>query len=122
MKLIYVASPYAGDIDLNTAFAMEACQFVKNEGHAFFAPHLLYPQVLKENDPVDRQLGLAMGKEMLAKCDELWAFGDFISPGMAGEIELAEQRGIPVRYITVQAMEKTERPFAEMHPFCSMRL
>ena len=51
-----------------------------------------------------------------------WAFGDFISPGMAGEIELAEQRGIPVRYITVQEMEKTERPFAERHPFCSMRL
>jgi len=122
MKLIYVASPYAGDIERNTAFAREACQFVKNEGHAFFAPHLLYPQVLHEDDPADRQLGLAMGKKMLAKCDELWAFGDFISPGMAGEVELAEQRGIPVRYITVQEMEKTERPFAERHPFCSMRI
>ena len=37
MKLIYVASPYAGDIELNTAFAREACQFVKNEGHAFWS-------------------------------------------------------------------------------------
>ena len=122
MKLIYVASPYAGYIERNTEFAREACQFEKNEGHAFFAPHLLYPQVLHEDDPADRRLGLAMGKEMLSKCDELWAFGDFISPGMAGEVELAEQRGIPVRYITVQEMEKTERSFAERHPFCSMRL
>ena len=122
MKLIYVASPYAGNIELNTAFAREACQFVKNEGHAFFAPHLLYPQVLHEDDPADRQLGLVMGKEMLAKCDELWVFGDFISPGMAGEVELAGQCGIPVRYITVQEMERTERPFAERHLFCSMRL
>lgn len=46
MKLIYVASPYVGDIAENIQFAKEACQFVMNEGHAFFASHLLYPQVL----------------------------------------------------------------------------
>ena len=122
MKLIYVASPYAGDIETNIAFAKAACRFVKNEGHAFFAPHLLYPQVLHEDNPADRQLGLAMGKEMLAKCDELWAFGDFISPGMAGEMETAAQRGIPVRYVPAQEITEAERPFAERHSFCAMRL
>ena len=54
MKLIYVASPYAGDIERNTEFAKKACWFVMNEGHAFFAPHLLYPQVLNEHDSDDR--------------------------------------------------------------------
>ena len=49
MKLIYVASPYAGDIERNTEFAKNACRFVMNEGYAFFAPHLLYPQVLNEH-------------------------------------------------------------------------
>jgi len=39
MNLIYVASPYAGDIERNTEFAKKACWFVMNEGHAFFAPH-----------------------------------------------------------------------------------
>ena len=63
MKLIYVASPYAGDIEKNTEFAKEACRFVMDEGHAFFAPHLLYPQVLDENNSAERKLGLAMGKE-----------------------------------------------------------
>lgn len=58
MKLIYIASPYAGDVEVNTEFAKEACRFVMSEGHAFFAPHLLYSQVLDEGNPADRQLGL----------------------------------------------------------------
>lgn len=122
MKLVYVASPYAGDIEQNTEFAREACRFVMNEGHAFFAPHLLFPQVLDDSKPAERTLGLAMGKATLPKCDELWAFGDFLSPGMMGEIELAEKNNIPVRKIVLQEMAESQVPFAERHPFCSMRI
>ncbi|XOQ47685.1 MAG: hypothetical protein ACFWUM_02070 [Eubacteriales bacterium] len=57
MKLIYVASPYAGDVERNTEFAKKACRHVMNEGHAFFAPHLLYPAILDEHQPKQRQLG-----------------------------------------------------------------
>ena len=122
MKLIYVASPYAGDIEKNTEFAKEACRFVMDEGHAFFAPHLLYPQVLDENNSAERKLGLAMGKEVLGRCDELWVFGEIISPGMQAEIELAQEHEVPVKYIDSQELAERERPFAERHPFCSMRL
>ena len=58
MKLIYVASPYAGDVERNTAFAKKACRHVLEQGHAFFAPHLLYPQLLDDTDPQERQAGL----------------------------------------------------------------
>ena len=58
MNLIYVASPYAGDIERNTEFAKDACRFVMNEGHAFFAPHLLYPHVLDDSDPSDRTFAI----------------------------------------------------------------
>ena len=58
MKLIYVASPYAGDIEQNTEFARKACRHVMSEGHAFFAPHLLYPQLLDDSKPQERQAGL----------------------------------------------------------------
>ena len=122
MKLIYVASPYAGDIERNMKFAKEACRLVMNEGHAFFAPHLLYPQVLDDGCPEERQLGLDMGKKMLTSCDELWAFGDFISPGMKGEIDMATQCNIPVKYVMLQEMAEKERPFAERHLFCSMQM
>ncbi|WP_312645463.1 DUF4406 domain-containing protein [Hydrogenoanaerobacterium sp.] len=100
MKLIYVASPYAGDIEKNTEFAKKACRHVMNEGHAFFAPHLLYPQLLNDANPDERQAGLDMGIAVLGKCDELWACGDRISSGMQAEIDLAKQLGIPICYVS----------------------
>lgn len=103
MKLIYVASPYAGDIEQNTAFARKACRHVMNEGHAFFAPHLLYPTILDEHQPEQRQLGLDMGLTMLSRCDELWCYGDHITLGMHFEIEEANRLGIPVRRVRGQA-------------------
>lgn len=99
MKIIYIASPYAGDVKRNIEFAKEACQYVITTGNAFFCPHLLYPQILDDNDPEERKIGLNMGKQLLVKCDELWAFGDRISQGMFEEIEYARQNGIPVKRI-----------------------
>ena len=102
MKLIYVASPYAGDIEQNTEFAKRACRNVMNEGHAFFAPHLLYPQLLDDSNPQERQAGLDMGLAMLPRCDELWCYGDRSSHGIHLEIEEAVRLGIPVRRVTEQ--------------------
>ncbi|WP_313180817.1 DUF7768 domain-containing protein [Lacrimispora sp.] len=100
MKLIYVASPYAGDIEKNTEFARKACRYVLEQGHAFFAPHLLYPTILSESIPEQRQLGIEMGLTILAKCDELWVCGDMISFGIQVEIKLAKQLGIPICYVS----------------------
>lgn len=99
MKLIYVASPYAGDIKRNTEYAKEACRHVMNEGHAFFAPHLLYPHILNEYNPKERQLGLNMGLAMLKSCDELWCFGGYISEGMNAELAEAHRLGSPIRQV-----------------------
>ncbi len=47
--------------------------------------------------PAERELGLSIGRELVLMCDELWAFGlDCPTAGMAAEIELARERGIPV--------------------------
>ena len=102
MKRIYVASPYAGDIEKNIEFAKNACQFVMKQGHAFFCPHLLYPSILNENNPDERQLGLDMGIAMLKNCDELWCFGERISQGMMAEIEEAQRLSIPTRRVMEQ--------------------
>lgn len=99
MKIIYVASPYAGDVKKNTEFAKQACRYVLEQGHAFFAPHLLYPQLLYDESPWERQAGLDMGFAMLSRCDELWVCGNRISPGMAQEIEQAKTLGMPTRYL-----------------------
>lgn len=92
MKLIYVASPYKGDIKKNIEYAKQACRYVLNEGNAFFCPHLLYPQILDDNNPEERRLGINIGKEFLAKCDELWAFGGHISGGCLKRLNLQERQ------------------------------
>lgn len=102
MKIIYAASPYAGDIEKNTEFAKKACRHIMEQGHVFFAPHLLYPAILDENQPKERQLGMEMGIAMLPACDELWCYGDHISQGMMMEMEEARQMGIPIRRVTGQ--------------------
>ncbi len=43
MKLIYVASPYAGDIEKNVEYAKQACRAVMESGHAFFCAALAVP-------------------------------------------------------------------------------
>lgn len=99
MKLIYVASPYAGEVEKNTEFSKRACRHVMEQGHAFFAPHLLYPCLLDDSVPAERQAGLDMGMAMLSRCDELWCYGDHISFGMHCEMEEADGLGIPVRRV-----------------------
>ena len=104
MKLIYVASPYAGDVEKNVEYAKQACRAVMESGHAFFAPHLLYPSVLDDLVPEERQAGIEMGLTLLYRCDELWAFGSTISSGMQAEIAEAERLRIPVRRMDVPEM------------------
>ena len=98
-KLVYIASPLSGDVEQNLGFARQACLNAMAQGVTPFAPHLLYPQMLDDNDPAQRKLGMNMGDQMLALCDELWLCGDVISSGMAAEEQLAKELDIPVRSV-----------------------
>ncbi|MDD3963140.1 MAG: hypothetical protein PHU76_01630 [Synergistaceae bacterium] len=117
--IIYVASPYAGDVEKNIEYAKRACRTVMEQGHAFFAPHLLYPQVLDDGNLMERHRGIDMGLAMLSRCDELWAFGECMSSGMIAELDEAERLGIPAR--RMQLAEEKESA-VERRPLCSMRL
>lgn len=44
MKLVYICSPFAGDIENNLRFAWAACRYVIDQGCAPLAVHLLYPE------------------------------------------------------------------------------
>ena len=100
-KLVYIASPLSGDVEANLRFARQACLNAMSHGATPFAPHLLYPQMLDDHDPAQRELGMKMGNQMLTLCDELWLCGDVVSPGMAKERELADKLDIPVRRVSM---------------------
>ena len=84
-RKIYVASKYAGDVEKNTAFAVNCCRRVIDEGCMPIASHLLYPQMLDDNNPDEREMGLMFGLALLAVCDEIWVFGE-VSAGVAREV------------------------------------
>jgi len=96
--IVYIASPYAGETEYNVSKAQGYCKFAISKGCIPIAPHLLFPQFLDDNDPVQRELGLSFALTLLLQCDELWVFGDKISSGMSAEIIKAQKRGIPIKY------------------------
>lgn len=89
-RKVYVASRYAGDVERNVAMAIDYCRRVIDAGYMPVASHLLYPEILNDNDPDERELGLLFGLALLRMCDEVWVFGE-VSEGMAKEIEEAKK-------------------------------
>ena len=99
-KLVFISSPYAGDVEANTAFAKAACLFAVKQGVVPVAVHLMYPQIWDDRIPAERERGLRMGLRILEACVEVWLFGERISEGMWQEWEEAEKLGIPVRMVS----------------------
>lgn len=104
-KIVFICSPFAGDIEGNTRRAKRYGRFAVIEKAVPIIPHLMYPQFLEENDPDERQLGIDMGLILLGKCQELWVFGSRISSGMSAEITKAKRWNIPIRHFTTECVE-----------------
>ena len=101
--IVYICSPYAGDVERNTAAARRYSRFAVDAGYIPIAPHLLFPQFLDDNKPKERELGLFFGNAILSKCAEMWVFGDLISEGM----ERATWKGHRIRYFSETCEEVT---------------
>ncbi|BFL49095.1 MULTISPECIES: DUF4406 domain-containing protein [Clostridia] len=107
--LVFICSPYAGDIERNTEQAREYSRFAVSKNCIPIAPHLLFPQFMEEDDPAQRSLGIFFGLVLQSKCREVWVFGRTISKGMAMEIAKARERKLPVRYFTDRCMEVVKK-------------
>ena len=63
MKRVIIESPYAGNIERNVAYARAAMADCLARGEAPYASHLLYtqPGVLRDEDPLEREIGITAG-------------------------------------------------------------
>lgn len=104
-KLIYVCSPVKGDVEANIARAKEYCKTVLIMGYIPLAPHVAFSGIFDDDIPHERETALALGLELVKRCDELWVFGDRVSEGMTGEIDLARELGVPVKTVLHGGME-----------------
>lgn len=97
-RKVYVASRYAGNVEANVKAATRYCRLVIDRGYMPIASHLLYPQILRDDDPAERELGMLFGLALLRDCDEVWVFGE-VSPGVAREIEEAKRLQKRIRFM-----------------------
>lgn len=101
--IVYVCSAYSGAVEENTEKTRRYCRFALDQGVIPIAPHLLFPQFMKEE--TERELAMFMDIAVLSKCRELWVFGN-PTAGMQTEIDYAERKQMMVRYFN-EEMEET---------------
>ena len=104
--IIYVCSPYSGDIAGNVEKAKKYSRFVVDEGGIPITPHLYMPSFLKEES--ERDLAIFMDLELLTRCSEVWVFGEVLSAGMQIEIDRAQQKGKTIRYVGEEEIKCTK--------------
>lgn len=103
--LVYICSPFSGDVEANTENARRYSRFAVDSGAIPIAPHLLLPQYM--NEDTERDLAMLMDKVLLDKCQQIWVFGSKITTGMAVEIRRASKRRIKIRRFTENCEEVT---------------
>lgn len=103
--LVYICSPYRGNINENIENARKYSRFAVVHHSIPIAPHLLFSQFLDDTLGEERQTAMFMNYVLLTKCVQLWVFGSSISEGMAQEIQWAKRRHMPIRYFTEEMEE-----------------
>ena len=98
MSIVYVCSPYRGDVERNVEKAIRACKYVVSRGYLPLAPHLLFPQFMNDNIEEERELAMDFNSKLILKCDAFWVFGDIVTEGMAAEIEIASAAGMLILF------------------------
>lgn len=104
MPLVYICSPYSGNVQKNTKKARKYSRFAVDRGAIPLAPHLLLPQFMSEEK--ERELAIFMDMVLLGRCAEIWVFGSEITDGMQAEISRAKYKNMKIRYFTEDLKEE----------------
>lgn len=107
MRVAYVCAPLAGDLKKNISNAKKFGKFLLDRGMAPVIPHI-YAEILDDNDPYDRELGMNADRSLLFKCDEMWVFGDKFTKGMKEEIHFAKMLGLTIIQIKDKVLKEME--------------
>ena len=104
MHRVIIESPYAGDVERNVTYARRCVRDSLVRGEAPIASHLLYTQldILDDNIPADRMLGMAAGLAWaeVAKC--MVIYQDYgVSSGMTNAIDYAARIDLRVEFRSI---------------------
>lgn len=95
--LVYICSPFSGDIEGNKKKAAEFAHFAYKQGCIPVTAHLMFP-FMNDESKEERALALRMDIILMGKCQEVWVLSERITEGMAAEIDKATRRHQTIRY------------------------
>jgi hypothetical protein len=96
-KLVYIASPYEGDVEANILFTQRAGVFAVKQGVTPYIPNFTVPILTDTSTDAGRELGNRINADMLNCCDELWIFTERgLTDGMIYAQTTAANMGIPI--------------------------
>ena len=105
-KLVLVESPFRAITEAPTDYVVRSMRDAFSRGEFPFASHRLYPGVLDDNKPSERDLGIEAGLEWGRQAVETLVYCDHgISIGMAHGIARAVEEGRPV---VLRALDRPE--------------
>jgi len=105
--LVIIESPYMGNVKSNVAYARKCMSDSLLRGESPFASHLLYTQVLDDNVPELRGMGMSRAFAWYSHADLMAVYIDKgISNGMKMGMEVAEKLGIEMVYRTLDKQQK----------------
>jgi len=98
-RLVVIESPYSGEVEMNKAY-LKLCMLDSiMRGEAPSASHKLYPDVLDDNDPNERRLGIELGYAWLRAADLVAFYSDMgFSPGMCECLKKIKNATFRVRF------------------------
>ena len=105
MKKVYICAPLGGDVEENLRRVRRYTKYALLCGTAPVVPHF-YALCLDDNNPEEREIGMAAGRSLLWFCDELWMFGDEITDGMAAELQYCRHLNVKTRKIRENEINK----------------
>lgn len=100
--IVIVESPYAGDTEANFQYCVRACADCFRRGETPFASHLIYPHILDELKPEERERGITAGYEFWPLARKIVFYIDRgWSPGMLRARNKAEEEGYYIAERTI---------------------
>ena len=105
MKKVYICAPLGGDVQQNLQQAKRYAKYALKCGATPVVPHF-YALLLNDDDPKEREIGMAAGLSLLWFCDEMWVFGDRVTEGMERELQFCKNLNITTRKIMDSQIEK----------------
>jgi hypothetical protein len=101
MPLVFIESPFGGDVDTNLKFVRACMRDSLERGESPFAMHLLYTQegILNDDIPEERNWGMEAGFAWGKHASKTVVYTNLgITPGMELGIQRARDEGREIEY------------------------